>query len=191
MPIEIEAKMKLRDPAAMEHRLVEAGAELRAKLLETNTFFDTPQRSLKSADRGLRVRVEQDTGAGTSRVVITHKGPRAHGKLKSRAETELEVSSAEDAARLLGVLGFEAVLGFEKKRTRWVLDGCHVAMDTVPYVGDFIEVEGPTDKAVLDVRDKLGLADEPLIRASYIAMISTYLDEHNLRLRHVAFGGGE
>ena len=73
------------------------------------------------------------------------------------------------------------MLTFEKKRTRYLLDGCRVEIDTLPYLGTFVEIEGNTDEDVLAVQDKLGLADEPLIRASYIAMLVTHLQEHNLQ----------
>lgn len=184
MNIEIEAKMRLADAAALEARLRELGATPVAELVETNTFFDTPQHALKSADRGLRVRTEQMSD-GRSRSVITHKGPRAHGKLKSRSETEVVVEDAADAAALLTELGFFAVLSFEKRRRRWSIDGCLVEIDTLPHLGDFVEIEGPGDEAVLALRDKLGLADAPLVRASYIAMLVAHLREHNIRTSHV------
>lgn len=186
MAIEIEAKMRLTDRPAIEAQLVHAGAQFVADLLEVNTFFDTHQHTLKSADRGLRLRVELDTQTGDRCVIITHKGPRAHGKLKSRSETELTVSDEQAATALLGAIGFYPVLSFEKRRTRYKLDGCLVELDRLPYVGDFIEIEGPTDEAVMAVRDKLGLAAQPLVRASYIAMLTNFLSENNIRTTHVS-----
>ncbi len=191
MPVEIEAKMRLADRVALEARLAKLAADGAARfvadLLEVNTFFDTPGRDLRAADRGLRVRVEQDERTGRRQVVITHKGPRLHGPLKSRSETELVVADARTAAALLESLGFAATLSFEKRRTRYELDGCHVELDRLPHLGDFVEIEGPDDEAVLAVRRKLGLADEPLVAASYIALLSDYLGSRGLSGSHVAF----
>ena len=186
MPIEIEAKMRLTDRAAVEHRLREAGAVDTGQIVETNTFFDTPEGSLKSSDQGLRVRVEHHEDGGEV-ATLTHKGPRAHGQLKSRSETEARVADAHAAAELLGALGYLPVLSFEKRRSRWTLDGCNVELDVLPYVGTFCEIEGDDDESVLAVREKLGLHDTPLIRASYIAMLMSYIRENHLQTRTVRF----
>lgn len=185
VPVEIEAKMRLSDRPALEARLRELGAVFAAELLEVNIYFDTPAHSLKSSDRGLRIRVERRPGESGREVVITHKGPRAHGKLKSRSETEVRVESEQDASELLGALGYFPVLSFEKRRRRHELDGCRVELDTLPYLGDFVEIEGDSDASVLAVRQKLGLGGEPMVRASYIAMLTDFLGRHNIHTTHV------
>ena len=176
--IEIEAKMQLMDRPQVEARLRELGATLERDVFETNTFFDTGEGELKSSDQGLRVRVEVESD-GRQRVNITHKGPRAHGRLKSRSETEVAVADARAAGELLGALGYVPVLSFEKRRRRWLLDGCRVEVDTLPHIGDFIEIEGPSDESVLAVRAKLDMQHAPLIKASYISLLKSHLRENN------------
>jgi len=180
MAVEIEAKMRLHDPDAVIARLLELGATLTARLSETNSYFDTAEGTLKSTDQGLRTRVEvADAGTSDEKITtkITHKGPRAMGQLKSRVESELDVDNARDAAILLGALGYQHVLSFEKRRVRYKLDGCHVELDELPVIGRFIEIEGPSEEVVVAVREKLGLSEEPIIRSSYIAMLKTHLQE--------------
>ncbi|HEX7010951.1 MAG TPA: class IV adenylate cyclase [Phycisphaeraceae bacterium] len=186
MSIEIEAKMRLPDLEAIEHKLQEASAQWVTELMEVNTYFDTPQGQLKSTDQGLRIRLEQPSDA-PPRVVLTYKGPRAHGQLKSRSEVELAVENERDAAQLLAALGYQPVLSFQKRRRRWQLDSCLIELDTLPYLGDFIEIEGPSEQAVLTVRQKLGLEDLPLISASYITMLQTHLREHHIRATRITF----
>ncbi|MEM9346619.1 MAG: class IV adenylate cyclase [Planctomycetota bacterium] len=180
MAVEIEAKMRLHHPDALITRLRELGATLTDQLSETNSYFDTPQGELKSTDQGLRTRVEV-ANAGTPdeaiTTTITHKGPRTMGQLKSRVENEVVVDNARDAALLLGALGYQHVLSFEKRRIRYELDGCKVELDELPIIGRFIEIEGDSEADVLAVQAKLGLSDEPLIRSSYIAMLKTHLQE--------------
>lgn len=183
MAVEIEAKMRLHNPDALIARLEELGAELTHRLSETNSYFDSADGSLKSTDQGLRTRVEV-ANAGTPEETITtritHKGPRTMGQLKSRLESELDVDNARDAAVLLGALGYQHVLSFEKRRIRYVLDGCNVELDELPIIGRFVEIEGSSEDAVIAARAKLGLADEPIIRSSYIAMLKTHQQEtHN------------
>lgn len=180
MIIEVEAKLRLSDPDALHAKLAELHAVHDRDVLETNTYFDRPDGDLKSSDQGLRVRIEIDRATGKAETILTHKGPRAHGRLKSRSETEVGVSNAHAAAQMLSALGYEPVLTFEKQRTRYLLDGCRVEIDTLPHLGTFVEIEGNTDDDVLAVQAKLGLSDQPLIRASYIAMLTTYLRENNL-----------
>lgn len=190
MAVEIEAKMRLRDPIAVIARLTELGGKRLAELSETNSYFDTPAGTLKCTDQGLRTRVEvTDAGTPQQKVVtrITHKGPRAMGALKSRFETELDVSNAKDAALLLGALGYHHVLSFEKRRTRFELDGCMVELDELPIIGRFIEIEGPSSDIVMAVRDKLGLGEEPVIRSSYIAMLRTHLQESHTEQTMICF----
>lgn len=177
MIVEVEAKLRLTDPEALHAKLRELDAVRDRDMLETNTYFDKADGTFKSTDQGLRVRVEIDRATGKAEAMLTHKGPRTHGRLKSRSETELGVSDARGAAQLLSVLGFQPVLTFEKQRTRYLLDGCRVEIDTLPYLGTFVEIEGTTEQDVLSVQGKLGLADVPLIRASYIAMLATHLRE--------------
>lgn len=190
MAIEIEAKMRLTDPNAVKAQLQHHGASKLSELSETNSYFDTPDGTLKSTDQGLRTRVEV-TGVGTpdERAVttITHKGPRAMGALKSRYETEVIVDNARDAALLLGALGYHHVLSFEKRRERFELDDCMVELDELPVIGRFIEIEGPSEDAVNAVRDKLGLGSEPIIRSSYIAMLRTHLQESHSNQAMIRF----
>lgn len=183
MGVEIEAKMRLASREQMISRLQEAGAKPVAELSETNSYFDTADGELKSTDQGLRTRIEVvNAGSPNERVVttITHKGPRAHGVLKSRDESELVVDNARDAAELLGALGYHHVLTFEKRRTRYELDACRVELDELPVLGSFIEIEGPSEAEVLAVREKLALSNTPVIKSSYIAMLKSHLQEtHN------------
>ena len=180
MAVEIEAKMRLHQPDALITRLHELGATLTHQISETNSYFDTADGMLKCTDQGLRTRVEVTNVGGPDETItttITHKGPRTMGQLKSRVENEVVVDNARDAALLLGALGYHHVLSFEKRRIRYRLDGCHVELDELPIIGRFVEIEGESDEAVLAVREKLGLADEPLIRSSYIAMLKTHQQE--------------
>ncbi|MFK7788195.1 MAG: class IV adenylate cyclase [Phycisphaeraceae bacterium] len=180
MAVEIEAKMRLHNPDALIARLEELGATLKDKLSETNSYFDTPLGSLKSTDQGLRTRVEVANAGSPDQTIttrITHKGPRTMGQLKSRLESELDVDNARDAAVLLGALGYQHVLSFEKRRVRYLLDDCLVELDELPVIGRFVEIEGNSEAAVIAVREKLGLADEPIIRSSYIAMLKTHQQE--------------
>ena len=98
MPTEIEAKIKVPDLAAVRTTLQAAGATRIASELETNSFFDTPDRSLQSSDKGLRLRIAVDE-TGKSRCTVTMKGPLQKARFKTREETEF---SADDSRQICG-----------------------------------------------------------------------------------------
>ena len=188
MSLEIEAKMAVPDLDAVREALRASGARRVKWTAETNVFFDTEDRTLLAADEGLRLRTNRDAESGRATHVITHKGALQTGRLKSREETELTVDDPDAATKLFERLGLAVTLSFEKRRETWELGGCKVELDEVPHLGSFVEVEGPGEAEVLRVRETLGLSDRPIIKTSYIAMLTRYLDEQGLRARVIAFG---
>ncbi len=186
MNIEIELKMRLVDRPALEQRLGQLGASRRSSVLETNTYFDTPDLQLKTGDRGLRLRRTR-CDDGSNRSWLTYKGPRAHGPFKSRQEEELHIDDADAAERMLLGLGYVAALTFEKKRDTWLLDDCLVELDVLPLLGQFVEIEGPDEKAVAAVRSKLKLDDEPTETESYIGLLMNHLQAEGIAERVIVF----
>ena len=158
MPVEIEAKMKIDDVTALETRLTELGAARGPDFEQTNCYFDTPDGRLRKNDQALRIRIDRRSDRAELAATMTHKGPRLPGKVKARAETELPIDNADAGRAMLEALGFVHKLNFAKRRRRWHLDGCLVEIDTLPQLGDFVEIEGPHEPAVLAVKQRLGLA---------------------------------
>ncbi len=184
--IEIEAKLRLENVSEVEQKLNKLNAQSVATMREINIFVDTQGNRLKAADRGLRVRLVEIVDK-PSQVTITFKGPRSAGRLKSRREIEIDVNSAESALDLLAELGYHESIRFAKRRKRYLLDGCTIELDEMPYLGHFLEIEGPDDVTILAVREKLGMSDQPLIHSSYVAMLTTYLSDHGITERNVVF----
>lgn len=195
MSLEIEIKMPMAglDPdfSKVRERLTQAGAHIVIRLAETNIFMDYPDKRLRHSDQGLRVRLEQDRDARRpDSIIITHKGPRLPGPAKTRPETELKVDDVHDvsdAITLFGVLGFEETLRFQKHRDRWSLDQCHIELDTLPMLGTFVEIEGPSEAVIQKVRQKIGLADAPLETTGYASMLSHMLEAQGSSSRVVTF----
>src|SRR2546430_17496586 len=114
MPVEIEMKMKVDGLAAVRERLQRLRASPVRQVLETNIFFDTPDRALLASDCGLRLRIGRDRATGTEKIGITYKGPRDDGDVKTREEIEVGVDSVDSAIQLLEKLGYVRTLTFEK-----------------------------------------------------------------------------
>jgi adenylate cyclase, class 2 len=186
MSTEIEAKIKVEDLSGVRKKLVAIGALRKRKDLETNSFFDTPAKTLQLADRGLRIRVAVDE-SGVSRCIITMKGPALPGEFKNREETEFSADDPPAVRKLFENLGYHLTLSFEKRRESWKLGGCEVELDELPYLGNYVEIEGPSEKDVESVRRSLGLENLPLIKTGYISMLSRYLEEHKIKDRQIRF----
>ena len=190
MAVEREAKMQVADHEPVRARLAELGAQRRSRVLESNSFYDTEDRRLLAAGEGLRIRRIQPLEGPGQPDRVTFKGPRQPGVLKTREELEIDVSDAAAMEQVFERIGFVRVLRFEKRRETHVLDGCEVVLDELPRLGKFIEIEGPTEAAVMAAREKLGLADAPLLTSSYVAMMSHRLDERDARPRDLRFENG-
>lgn len=186
MNIEIEAKMRLADPAALESRLNDVAGEPIAEMVESDVFLDTADKRLHARDCGLRVREEAHLfGDSPDRARITYKGRREAGPIKRREELELGITSVDTAVLLLERLGYHVQIRFQKHRRRWHLNDCYIEVDELPHIGSFVEIEGPSEEAVMAVRETLGLGEVPLLQQPYVAMLEEYLLEHDITEREV------
>jgi adenylate cyclase class 2 len=181
---EIEAKMKVADLAAVRKTLEAKGAVRNGKELETNTFFDTSEKRLLAEDRGLRIRLAVDEG-GVTRCLVTMKGPLRVGQFKTREEIQFSADDAEPVRRIFENLGLKSTLSFQKRRETWLFGDCEIALDEMPYLGTFVEIEGKTEKIVAAAREALGLANLPPISTGYISLLSRYLEEHQIKDRDI------
>ena len=176
MPEEIEAKVRIESPEDFRRRVRACGGEPRGTVLEVNRLFDDAAGTLRRRGAALRLRRELDPeGRRTVRATVTYKGPQAAGPLKRREELETAVESAETAAAILGAIGLVETFRFEKRRAAWRLGPCEVTLDELPRLGHFAEVEGPSARAIRKVLRDLGLADRPVIRQSYVALLEAHL----------------
>lgn len=175
MYVEIEVKLKINSPANTEQKLTELGAEFVAEQLQKDYFFDDTNAALTASDRCLRLR--RQSVAGGERFFLTYKGARERSNFKKRAEIEIEINDVQATKKLLSALGYKEVLTIEKKRRLWKLGQCSVALDRLPLLGDFVEIEGPNDRIITDVRQSLGLADVPHIAKSYAQLIKEECDK--------------
>ena len=185
MPIEIEAKLKVDSLAKISRKLKDCGAEFLRSRLHTDTYFDDSKSTLRKSDIALRIR-RQRIGR-KEQVVITFKGPRQKGHYKHRQEIQFKVSDARLAEQFLAALGYKGVLTFQKKRRVWRLGGCEAALDKLPFLGDFVEIEGPGEKKIAAVQKKLGLDDLPHIQESYAVLMSKKLKRRGRKHNKVYF----
>ncbi len=170
MCTEIEAKLKVDSLQEIERKLAEVGAEFLEEQLQTDYYFDDANSELTKTDRCLRLR-RQMVGR-TERFFLTYKGPKEKDEFKKRQEIEIEVGDGDSVEKLLSALAYEKVLVFEKRRRIWQLCECKVALDELPLLGNFVEIEGPDSKKIADVQRNLGLENLPHITESYASLVA-------------------
>lgn len=187
MSLEIELKLKVESHEPVRAKLIELGAVSLGRILETNRIFDDAARSMLASDRGLRVRSGHELSGLLTSATVTYKGPKHPGLLKRREEIEFSTEDPDAAVRLLEALGYIETVRFEKRRESWKLAECLVELDEIPYLGTFVEIEGPDETSIHHVREQLDLNDAAGIPGSYIALLVGYCEDHGLSFSHITF----
>jgi adenylate cyclase class 2 len=158
---EIEAKFYISDLDGIRARLQNLEARLiQERILETNIRFDLPDGGLRSEGRVLRLR--QDTEAK-----LTYKGAGTNEQgVLSRTEIEFSVEDFEKAKSFIEALGYQKLVCYEKYRTTYDLNDCHIMLDELPY-GNFVEIEGENIESIQTTAHNLNLKWDAAIPASY------------------------
>lgn len=186
---EIEAKLKCDRHEDLKKVLEGLRAAFGGACIQRDTYYDDESGNLKARGIALRLRDERDVHSGTAaRAIITFKGPLEESHLKKRAEVNLAVSSGETAEMLLMCLGYHRIMVIEKKRSIWRLDGCEVALDKLPLIGRFVEIEGPDEGTVDLVQQRLGLSHLEHIPQSYTALLTEEAKRRGIDMKDVTFG---
>lgn len=169
----IESELKFRvtgpaDHARLRAALRKQGAALAGRYDEENIRFNGPGKSTRNTT--LRLRVLN----GGPRGVLTAKGPATFDAgVKSREETEVDVSDAHATLDLLQQLGFRVGWSYPKKRSVWMLDGVAITLDVLEF-GWFVEVEGPAER-LSGIARGLGLDPANALKDSYSVMAKKHM----------------
>ncbi len=184
--VEREVKIPCCDRGALRLLLLEIGGRTRGEGLERNIVFDKDDGALRKSDSVLRLRSWKDN-------TLTYKGPRSGAKGGVKARDEIEVSVGDLAAMeaVLETLGFRRTWIYEKLTEKFALGDVVVSLDTLPFIGDWVEIEAGSDGAITDVAERLGLSIEAATSATYAEIFARYLGERGERFRDLLFDDKE
>ena len=162
--VETEIKFLVEDRDGLEAMLVSHGFRLiTPRSFESNTLYDTPDRSLRLRRELVRIRKYD------GRWILTHKRIPDSGigedRHKHRIETETEVDSGDALAEVFRSVGLVPVFKYEKWRSEWSDESGHCVVDETP-IGVFAELEG-LPEWIDEIAAKLGVAPEDQLTASY------------------------
>ncbi len=174
MSNEVEAKLPVDSFDPLRDALKSAEAAFLGRVLQTDTYYDTPENEMAGSDRGLRIRrlelLEPGRDDWDLRPQLTYKGPRdTKAEFKTRREVETHFEDASVLDEVLGVCGMRASMVIQKRRSSYRMNDCKIELDELPFIGRFVEIEGPDEKSIQSVLDALGLEGQP-IHDSYLLM---------------------
>ena len=138
MHIECEARALEIDKEEIERKLVSLGAKKIADFDYKRRVYDVIPKT-----EGKWIRLRTDGNKTTLAVKQINKET-----IDGTEETEVEVSDFEETNKILNSLGFFEKGYQENKRTRYVLNGIELDIDTWPYIPTYLEIEGKDSKDV-------------------------------------------
>ncbi len=185
MALEIELKLKVDSLQPIAQRLKQLGAEFAGDFIQTDSYYDDSKDSLVNSDRCLRIRKHRNGGSEV--IELTYKGARENHRFKTRREIGLKVEKAEELAHLFGELGYRERLTFEKKRSLWEFADCKVALDELPLLGKFVEIEGPNDTLIENAQKQLSLEHLSHIPQSYAHLMEEAVKKTGIKKKRITF----
>ena len=72
----------------------------------------------------------------------------------------------------------------------WEWDGVGILVDVLPFIGNFIEIEGPEER-IVETAGKLGLEMKDAITKDYGQMFRAYMEEKGMTERDMTFEEGK
>lgn len=183
--VEIELKFPVEDAAALEAKLLLAGFHvLTPRTFESNTLYDTPDRTLRL--RGELLRLRNYGGLWT----MTHKqqppADASDARFKRRIETETTLSDGDALALVFNHLGLHPVFQYEKWRSEWSDTTGHLVLDETP-IGTYAELEGQPEWIDATLAK---LEIDPLVctTASYGKLFLQWRERTGSNAEHLTFG---
>jgi len=141
-PVESEAKHRVADVQLLHQLLTDQGFVPSPGRLQRDEYFDTSSLVLRSNDFVVRIRKESDV------LWVSLKGPRLYSGMEYlRIELEIEAASETSIRDYLASRGMTMTWYFEKRRIEYghASSPLIVAIDEIPDVGHFVELEGPLE----------------------------------------------
>jgi|SRR5579871_1503835 len=147
---EIEARFLEIDVPSLRAALNALGAEDKGEDLITDIIFY--DKALAWSALGKTVRLRSNKQGTTLNFKHYEKNT-----IDGTREIECTVGSLEQAKKILEAIGLVAYRVQEKKRHTFLYHGVSIDIDTWPLIPTYVELEGPSERAVKEVAAQLKL----------------------------------
>lgn len=151
----------------------------RGQLNQRDEYFDTREENLKEQDFTVRLRSVN----GNLKVAL--KGPRIYLRSNIYQRIELEFSATNEGEVREQLASQELLATAVVEKQRWVFSSDHaeIAIDRLPFIGSFIEVEGDDSSSIEAVLASLQLSSMDAVRENYSELLEAKFKEIGLALR--------
>ena len=154
-----------------------------SQMRQLDKYYDTSDSQLKKQDLVIRIR-----SMGDQRTIAL-KSPRVqmpHGA-SSRIELEFVAAEAKKVEEQLSSQGLQAYEASEKERWTFTFKECEIVIDRLPFIGSFVEIEGPTEAAILEIVQLLHLSSFAPLQKNYGELIAEKFKKLGLSQIHATF----
>ncbi|CDR32968.1 class IV adenylate cyclase [Criblamydia sequanensis] len=130
---------------------------------QLDEYYDTPDGQLKKQDLVIRIR------SNGEKKTIALKSPRVElpSGMTNRIELEFLSADGEKVHEQLASQGLNPNEAAEKERWTFVYNDCEIVLDKLPFIGSFIEIEGPSEIAINQIVFLLNLTSCSPVRQNY------------------------
>ena len=125
--------------------------------------------------------------SSNGRIYLTYKGPKRHGRFKTRQEISVATRDEKSLMQILSFLGFKEGASIAKKREIWEKGRLTVYLDYVQGLGNFVEVEfvGSAqvagEAAINRAIHNLGLDAHKALKESYLELMLKQLPKPSVQ----------
>jgi predicted adenylyl cyclase CyaB len=181
MATETEIKIRIREAtevAAILDRCKRLYG-LSEELFQRDEYFDTTNELLKAKDFTVRLRMVNN------HVRVALKGPRDFfdDGIHSRLELEFTAVSEDEIRHEIARHHLMATTVVEKRRWQFHGHDLHIAVDTLPFIGSFLEVEALTRERIVKVLNLLQVNHSDVVTENYTELLERKLSEVGLPIR--------
>ncbi len=177
--IEKEIKIKVIEYKVLLVKLLKNGAVILNKSKEKTIRLDTPDMDLENRGVFLRVR------SGSNNTITMKEKIGEDKNVRSRKETEFEISDVDQMAYILEKLGFTFSRIMEKYRINLQYKGAILSIDDMPF-GMYLEIEG-TEEQIETITVELGYSADDKVLGTYWDVFEEYKKENNLTGENIVF----
>jgi adenylate cyclase, class 2 len=150
-------------------------------ILQLDEYYDTSDEQLKKQDLVVRIRTSGN------KKTIALKSPRMElpSGMTNRIELEFVAAEGENVQDQFLKQGLMTNEAAEKERWTFVHEQCEIVLDKLPFIGFFIEIEGPSEEAIQGIIKLLNLSSCPIIRQNYGELMIAKFRELNMPLTKI------
>ena len=182
MIFETETKITLLNDTQLNWVLTECRKRANSigkHVFQRDEYYDTTDELLRQKDLTVRLR------RVNSHILLALKGPRIFlpKKLYKRIELEFTVCDESEIREQFKYQELITTAIIEKRRYCFYLYDCSIAIDELPFIKAFIEIESDTYENIKEVLQHLSLSEDNAVNKNYTELLELKLSGLGLPIR--------